>query len=98
MSFFVAAGNVAVGIVIVDGSDVEIVGVYCCRCRHRCYIMSYSLRRVNRLPGPVCVFETEAVFLFLFLSPFYHHGYSVNLAVSFENFFIIQPIHSMLKN
>ena len=96
--FVVVAGNVVVGIVIVAGNDVDIVGVYCCRCCHRFYIMSCSLGRVNRLPGPVCVFETEAVFLFLFLSPFYHHGYSINVAVSFENYFIIQLIDSMLKN
>ena len=35
---------------------------------------------------------------FPFLSPFYHHGNSINVAASFENFFTIQLIHSMLKN
>ena len=56
----VVAGNVVVGIVFDVGGCVDIVGVYRCRCCHRCYTMSCSLRRVNRLP--VCVFETEAVF------------------------------------
>ena len=96
MIVVVVAGNVVVGIVFEIGG-VDIVGVYRCRCCHCCYIMSCSLRRVNRVP--VCVFETEAVFHFFpFLSPFYHHGNSINVAASFENFFIIQLIHSMLKN
>ena len=50
-------------------------------------------------PGAcLCLRNRSRFSFFPFLSPFYHHGNSINVAASFENFFIIQLIHSMLKN
>ena len=46
----------------------------------------------------LCLRNRSRFSFFSFLSPFYHHGNSINVAASFENFFIILLIHSMLKN
>ena len=50
-------------------------------------------------PGArLCLRNRSRFSLFPFLSPFHHHGNSITVAASFENFFIIQLIHFMLKN
>ena len=50
-------------------------------------------------PGArLCLRNRSRFSFFHFLSPFYHHDNSINVAASFEIFFIIQLIHSMLKN
>ena len=89
--------SLVVGIVFEIGG-VDIVGVYRCRCRHRCYNYHVVFFAKGKPGAHLCLRNRSRFSFFHFLSPFYHHDNSINVAASFENFFIIQLIHSMLKN